>query len=181
VWPSGWGCRVSGGRTIRGNTPASEIARDAGADRDDQGDPPLGGLHGRLLDVFERKGMQMAGEVRRIAPGERTEGAPTPGMIREQAVATDHMWAGLVRTEAGMVSGWHHHGGYESTIYVLSGALRMEFGPGGAEVLEAGPGDFLYVAPGAVHRESNPRDEESHVVVVRSGSGESVVNVDRPE
>jgi uncharacterized RmlC-like cupin family protein len=125
--------------------------------------------------------MQMAGEVRRIAPGERTEGAPTPGMIREQAVATDHMWAGLVRTEAGMVSGWHHHGGYESTIYVLSGALRMEFGPGGAEVLEAGPGDFLYVAPGAVHRESNPRDEESHVVVVRSGSGESVVNVDRPE
>ena len=81
----------------------------------------------------------MAGDVRRIAPEERRQGAPTPGMIREEAVATDRLWAGLGRTEAGMASGWHHHGGYESTIYVLSGALRMEFGPGGTEVLDAGP------------------------------------------
>jgi uncharacterized RmlC-like cupin family protein len=102
-------------------------------------------------------------------------------MIREEAVSTDRMWAGLARTEAGMVSGWHHHGVYESTIYVLSGALRMEFGPGGTEVLDAGPGDFLYVAPGAIHRESNPSDEESQIVVVRSGSGEPVINTDGPE
>lgn len=80
-----------------------------------------------------------------------------------------------------MVSGWHHHGGYESTIYVLSGALRMEFGPAGTEVLDAGPGDFLYVARGAVHRESNPSGEDSQIVVVRSGSGEPVVNVEGPE
>jgi uncharacterized RmlC-like cupin family protein len=91
------------------------------------------------------------------------------------------MWAGLVRTAAGIVSGWHHHGDFESTIYVLSGALRMEFGPGGRDVLEASPGDFLYVARGAVHRESNPTDHESQIVVVRSGSGEPVVNVDGPQ
>jgi uncharacterized RmlC-like cupin family protein len=123
----------------------------------------------------------MVADVRRITPDERTEGAPTPGMIREEAVATDRMWAGLAKTKASMVSGWHHHGGYESTIFVLSGVLRMESGPGGTEVLEAGPGDFLYVAPGAVHRESNPGDEESQIVVVRSGSGEPVINVDGPE
>ena len=123
----------------------------------------------------------MTGGVRLIHPEERTKGAPTPGMIREQAVATDRMWAGLARTEAGMASGWHHHGDYESTIYVLSGVLRMEFGPGGAEVLEAGPGDFLYVAAGAVHRESNPSDEECRIVVVRSGSGEPVFNVEGPD
>ncbi len=123
----------------------------------------------------------MTGDVRRITPEERREGAPTPGMIREEAVATDRMWAGLARTEAGMASGWHHHGLYESTIYVLSGALRMEFGPGGSEVLEARPGDFLYVAPAAVHRESNPSDEESQIVVVRSGSGEPVINMEGPE
>jgi uncharacterized RmlC-like cupin family protein len=123
----------------------------------------------------------MGGEVRRIAPEERTEGAGTPGMIREEAVSTDRMWAGLVRTGAGMVSGWHHHGDYETTIYVLSGALRMEFGSGGTDILETGPGDFLYVARGAVHRESNPTDQESQIVVVRSGSGEPVINVDRPE
>lgn len=123
----------------------------------------------------------MAGDVRRIAPEKRTEGVGTPGMIREEAVATDRMWAGLVRTGAGMVSGWHHHGDHESTIYVLSGALRMEFGLGGSEVLDAGPGDFLYVAPGAIHRESNPTDQESQIVVVRSGSGEPVINVEGPE
>ena len=122
----------------------------------------------------------MAGGVRLIRPQDRTRAA-TPGMTSEQAVATDGLWAGVARTETGMASGWHHHGAYESTIYVLSGVLRMEFGPGGAEVLDAGPGDFLYVAPGAVHRESNPTDEESRIVVVRSGSGEPVFNVEGPD
>jgi len=122
----------------------------------------------------------MGGEVRRIAPEERTEGMATPGMVREEAVATDRMWAGVARTAAGVVSGWHHHGDYESTIYVLSGVLRMEFGPGGGEVLDARPGDFLYVSSGAVHRESNPTDHELQIVVVRSGSGDAVINVDGP-
>jgi uncharacterized RmlC-like cupin family protein len=123
----------------------------------------------------------MAGAVRLIRADERTEGAGTPGMTREEAVATQRMWAGVARTAAGAVSGWHHHGECETTIYVLSGALRMEFGPDGSEVLEAMPGDFLYVAPGAVHREGNPTERESQIVVVRSGSGEPVVNVDGPE
>jgi len=120
----------------------------------------------------------MSGGVRRVAPDERTEGAATPGMVREEAVATGGMWAGLVRTAPGMVSGWHHHVAYETAIYVISGALHMEFGAGGAETLDGRPGDFLYVAPGAVHRESNPSDQESHIVVVRSGSGVPVVNVE---
>ena len=123
----------------------------------------------------------MEGAVRRVRPGERTEGAPTPGMVREEAVATDRMWAGLARTSAGMVSGWHHHGDHETAIYVLSGGLRMEFGPGGVEALEAGPGDFVHVSRGAIHRESNPSEQESHLVVVRSGEGEPVFNVEGPE
>ena len=122
----------------------------------------------------------MSGGVRRVAPDERTEGAATPGMVREEAVATGGMWAGLVRTAPGMVSGWHQHAAYETAIYVISGALHMEFGAGGAETLDGRPGDFLYVAPGAVHRESNPSDQESHIVVVRSGSGVPVVNVEDP-
>ena len=122
----------------------------------------------------------MVADVQRISPDQRTEGAPTPGMTREEAIATDRMWAGLGRTDAGVVSGWHHHGDHESAIYVLSGALRMEFGPGGTEVLDAGPGDFVYVAAGAVHRESNPTGEEAEIVVVRSGSGAPVVNVEGP-
>jgi len=122
----------------------------------------------------------MSTGVRRITPEERIDGAATPGMTREEAIATDGMWAGLVRTAAGMVSGWHHHGSYESVIYVTSGVLRMEFGPGGTQTLEVGPDDFLYVAPGAIHRESNPGAQESRIIVVRSGSGAPVINVEGP-
>ena len=117
----------------------------------------------------------------RVAPEERVEGQPTPGMVREQAVQTDGMWAGFVRTDAGMVSGWHHHGAYESSIYILTGSLHMEFGPGGAESFDAGPGDFIYVGKGVVHREGNPSEEDATIVVVRAGEGEPVINVDGPE
>jgi uncharacterized RmlC-like cupin family protein len=101
-------------------------------------------------------------------------------MDRQQAVATDGMWSGVARTEAGMVSGWHHHGEYETTIYVLTGALLMEFGPGGSSTVAAGPGDFVYVPKGAVHRESNPSAEPADIVVVRAGWGESTINLDGP-
>jgi uncharacterized RmlC-like cupin family protein len=119
--------------------------------------------------------------VRRIRPDERTEGPATAGMIREEALATAAMWAGYVRTGPGTISGWHHHGDFESVIFVTTGALVMEFGPEGGEKLEAQPGDFLYVAPGAIHRESNPTAEESHIIVVRAGSGVPVINVEGPE
>jgi uncharacterized RmlC-like cupin family protein len=78
------------------------------------------------------------------------------------------------------VSGWHHHGDHETVIYVLTGSLRMEFGPGGAETVEAAPGDFLHVPRGAVHREANPSAEAADIVVVRAGRGESTVNVEGP-
>jgi uncharacterized RmlC-like cupin family protein len=116
----------------------------------------------------------------RIGEGDRRPGAPTAGMQREEAVATEATWAGVARTEAGMRSGWHHHGAYESVIYVLNGRLRMESGPGGQDIEEAGPGDFLFVPRGAIHREANPDPVESTIVVFRSGRGEAVVNVDGP-
>ena len=115
-----------------------------------------------------------------VSPERRKPGPSTPGMDRQEAVATDGMWSGVARTEAGMVSGWHHHGEYETTIYVLTGSLRMEFGPDGSKTLEAGPGDFVYVPKGAVHRESNPSTEPADIVVVRAGRGESTINVDGP-
>ena len=115
-----------------------------------------------------------------VRPGERRAGPATPGMVRQEAFAGERMWSGIARTEPGMVSGWHHHGEYETTIYVLSGALRMEFGPGGAAAVEAGPGDFVYVPKGVVHREGNPSGEPAELVLVRAGHGESTVNVDGP-
>lgn len=119
-------------------------------------------------------------QIMRVSPSERTTGPPTPGMDRQQAFATDDTWAGLVRTDSGMVSGWHHHGEYETAIYVLTGSLKMEFGPGGSNSVEAGPGDFVLVPKGVVHRESNPALEPADIVVVRAGRGESTFNVDGP-
>jgi uncharacterized RmlC-like cupin family protein len=118
--------------------------------------------------------------VRVVRPGERRPGPSTPGMTREEAFAAEGMWSGTARTEPGMVSGWHHHGDYDTTIYVLSGALRMEFGPGGADTVEAGPGDFVHVPSGVVHREGNPSREPADLVLVRAGQGPSTVNVDGP-
>ena len=116
----------------------------------------------------------------RVTPAERVEGERTAGMMREQAIAIPGMWAGLVKTEAHETTGWHHHADYDTSIYVLSGSLRMESGPGGTQLVEAGPGDFLHVPKGAIHREGNPGDEESQLVVVRAGHGPAVVNVDGP-
>ncbi len=110
----------------------------------------------------------------------RLDTTQTPGMVREQAIAVAGLWAGTIRTEPGMRSGWHHHGDHETSIYVLSGKMRLEFGPGGAKVAEASPGDFLHVPAHAIHRESNPTDVPAEAVVVRAGRGEVVFNVDGP-
>ena len=120
-------------------------------------------------------------QIRVVTPDDRTAGPPTPGMDRQQALASEAMWAGFVRTESGMMSGWHHHGEYESVIYVLTGSLTMEFGPSGARVVEAHPGDFICVPKDAVHRESNPSAQPADLIVVRAGHGESTFNVAGPE
>lgn len=124
--------------------------------------------------------MSAAEPVRLVRPEARAEADPTPGMRRERAIEADGLWAGLVRTAPGMTSAWHHHGHYETAIYVARGTLRMESGPGGSEVVTAVAGDFLHVPKGAIHREGNDGDEESHLVVVRSGQGAPTVNVDGP-
>lgn len=124
--------------------------------------------------------MAASDPVSRITPAERVESDPTAGMTREQAIAVEGMWSGLVRTDPHMTSGWHHHGDHETTIFVVKGGLRMECGPGGAVVVDAAPGDFIHVPKGAIHRESNPDDTESHLVVVRAGNGPPTVNVDGP-
>lgn len=105
---------------------------------------------------------------------------PTPGMTRQLATHEAGMWTGVVDTEPGAVSGWHHHGDHETTLYVVHGTMRLESGPEGREVVEARAGDFLRVPAGAVHRESNPGEDGSRAVIVRCGTGVPTVNVEGP-
>ena len=102
---------------------------------------------------------------------ELTEADPTPGMRREQAIAVDGLWAGLVHTDPGAASGGHHHGEHETSLYVVSGTLRMSSGPGGLDEVDAGPGDFVHIPAGTVHREANPTGEMSLAVIARAGRG----------
>lgn len=104
----------------------------------------------------------------------------TSGMVREQALAGDGVWAGLVRTAPKRPSGWHHHGDHDTYVYVESGRVEIEFGPEGKDVVQAGPGDFIHVPRGLVHREANPADDEGVAIVLRFGEGPPVVNVDGP-
>jgi uncharacterized RmlC-like cupin family protein len=122
--------------------------------------------------VTERVEIVKAGQLR---PAEGT-----PAMIREVAVEASGLWAGTARTEAGLESGWHHHGDNHSVIYMLEGAMRVDFGPGGRESVEGAAGDFISVPPHVVHREVSP-GEGSALVVFRSGRGEVLLNVDGPE
>lgn len=123
----------------------------------------------------------MADAVRLVAAGALEPADPTPGMAREAAVVAGPLWSGLVHTDPGAVSGWHHHGEHQTSLYLVRGRMRLEFGPGGAGVAEAGPGDFLHVPPHAVHRERNPTLERSTAVIARAGYGQVTVNVDGPD
>jgi uncharacterized RmlC-like cupin family protein len=116
-----------------------------------------------------------------VRSGERKlAAAQTTGMIREEAVQTDHLWAGIARTKPGNISNWHHHGEWETVAYVITGACRLEFGPGGQEVVVAEPGDYIFIPKGEIHRESNPIEGEQTLVIVRFGTGPVVINVDGP-
>src|SRR2546423_8873160 len=112
--------------------------------------------------------------------------AQTAGMRREAAIAPEttgshNLWVGRVTTPPGTVSGWHHHGDCETAIYIVQGRARFSWGPDGGESAEVGPGDFLDVAPGAVHREECLGDEPVVMVVSRACNGVIVINTDGPE
>jgi uncharacterized RmlC-like cupin family protein len=101
-------------------------------------------------------------------------------MVREEAFRSSRLWAGTAKNEPKLFSGWHHHGAFDSAIYVLRGRVRIECGPGGKTILDARTGDYLFIPAGEIHREGNPGDETAEVVVVRGGQGEIVVNVSGP-
>jgi uncharacterized RmlC-like cupin family protein len=121
----------------------------------------------------------MSEPVRVIRKGDLVAADPTAGMLRRRAFELPGLWAGSVETAPGSVSGWHHHDVNETSLYVVSGVLRLEF-EGYDGHLDAVAGDFVHVPAFTVHRESNPGDEPSVAVIARAGGGIPTVNVDAP-
>jgi len=122
----------------------------------------------------------MNDEVTSVHPADREVADPTPGKTREQAIDVPGLWSGFVRSEPGAASGWHHHGDHDTSVYVIEGKVRIEFGPGGGRSVEAGPGDFVHIPKHLVHREVNPGPAASQEIITRSGTGPLTVNVDGP-
>ena len=118
----------------------------------------------------------------RIEVVHRTElkkGESTPGIFREKAFQSSNVLVSRTRLERGAVSGWHHHGTHELYGFLVSGQLRLEYGPKGADAAVVGPGDFFHVPPGLVHRDVNPdRAHDLVIVNILVGSGVPVVNVE---
>ncbi len=126
-------------------------------------------------------------DLRVVRPHERDAGtAQTPGMHREAGIAAstvgaEKIWVGHVTMEPGMKSGAHHHGAVESAIYIISGRARFRFGDKLEHTADAGPGDFIFVPPEAIHQEINPDpDNPIEMIVTRNGQENIVVNVEVP-
>ena len=70
------------------------------------------------------------------------------------------------------VAGAHIHVDFEVMLYIVSGNVRHEFGPGLRQSLENGPGDFIFIEPGLPHEVFNMSDTEPVVAFVARSSAD---------
>ena len=124
----------------------------------------------------------MAGKIVQVFhPGEgNTNTTQTSGMQREELIKSENSWVGYVKTDPKFTSGWHHHGDYDTYVYVISGEFKLEFGKSGQESCVAKSGEVAHIPKDTVHREINPGTEEQVLFIVRVGEGAPVFNVDGP-
>jgi len=108
-------------------------------------------------------------------------GPPTPGMERRRLLEHEDRWIGWVRTEPGVASGWHHHGDRDTYVFLISGSIEIEYGPGGRERITPSAGDVGYIPLRTVHREITGTDGPGEAFVIRIGAGPQNVNVEGPD
>ena len=118
-----------------------------------------------------------------VVTGGQLRGEPTPtaGVTRFEAFANERVWVGRIENAAHGASGWHVHPGHDTYGHVTHGRFFVEFGPAGRERVEIGPGDFVLIPKGVVHREGNAGADPNDGVIVRVGEGLVTVNLDGPD
>lgn len=121
----------------------------------------------------------MTARVTRVVhPADLVAGPPTPGIGRLTAFEDEERWVGYSRADPGVMSGWHHHGSYDSYFYVTGGTAYIELADG--EEIRVRAGDFALLTAGTVHREGTEGEVALEAVVIRIGSGPQVFPVDDP-
>jgi uncharacterized RmlC-like cupin family protein len=84
----------------------------------------------------------------------------------------------LTTVQPGAATGAHHHGDQETILYVVEGTARYRWGDRLEHVVEAGPGDFVFIPAHTVHQEINASAEQPTVwAVTRSDPDPIVVNM----
>jgi uncharacterized RmlC-like cupin family protein len=102
--------------------------------------------------------------------------------ISQTTAGAHNIYMGRFRVPAGARSRPHYHADCESTLYMLSGSIRVIWAPPPGdrleEELEVTPGDMLYVPPRITHIVENVSDTEpAEYVVARDSPTEDAVVV----
>jgi mannose-6-phosphate isomerase-like protein (cupin superfamily) len=113
-------------------------------------------------------------------PDEGLPGQPTPDSEGLQQWEREGRWAAWIRNDAGDVSDWHHHAANDTYVYISRRSLTIHFGPGGSESVEARAGDFVFVPPHTIHRETTGPDMDLEAFVIRIGGEPEHVGFDGP-
>jgi uncharacterized RmlC-like cupin family protein len=109
--------------------------------------------------------------------------AQTSGLLRRVAFDSRNpdaevLSAFLTTVLPGAATGAHHHGDQETVLYVVEGIARYRWGQHLEHVVEAGPGDFVFIPAHTVHQEINASADRPTVwAVTRSGTDPIVVNL----
>jgi len=99
--------------------------------------------------------------------------------VSKSLVGTEGIHLAVATIPPGCQSSPHYHVNCESAIYVVKGTGRFKVGPRLEQSLPIGPGDFIYVPPGAVHQPINDSlSEPLELVVARNTPVEIVVEYD---
>ena len=72
----------------------------------------------------------------------------------------------------GGVAKAHIHDGFEVMLYIISGRVRHEYGPGLTQVVDNEAGDFIFTEPGVPHKVFNLSDTEPVVAFVARSSAD---------
>ena len=89
-----------------------------------------------------------SGQIFFVSKNDLKDGPNTPGQNRKTALSPDGLWVGeCVVTAYDQPSQWHHHKDYDSVMYMLSGRIRVDWGPNGRKEFRTRPGRLRLHGP----------------------------------
>jgi uncharacterized RmlC-like cupin family protein len=97
-------------------------------------------------------------------------------VVSRDTVGSSGLYTSIVTTAPGGRTEIHHHGDCETSIYIMSGRARFYSGDGLRSIIEADPGDFIFVPAREVHVEENASGTDDLVVLLSRNCDGSVVH-----